>query len=142
MKNTQLQLVREQELQKKHSLSQKLAVAASLAHGEQQQLKQLKQYQNDYLSMINTEQVDWPAAKSKHYRDFCYQLNGVVETQKAKFEQTKATIQEYKKAIEQQQHKIEVIDKLIEKALSESLAADNKRFQQESDALVARRYFH
>ena len=141
MKNKQLKLVREQEIQQKYALSQKLAVAASLAHGEQQQLQQLQQYQDDYLNMIEAEQVDWPAAKSRHYREFCYQLSSVIETQQTKLEQTKVTIHEYKQAIEKQQHKIDVLDKLIEKEMLEVLAADNKRLQQESDALVARRYF-
>lgn len=142
MKNKQLQLVREQEIKQKHALSQKLAASASLAHGEQQQLQQLQQYQDDYHKMIEAEQGDWSAAKSKHYREFCYQLNSVIEAQQSKLEQTKASISEYKQQIEKQQHKIEVVDKLIEKETLELLTADNKRFQQESDALVARRYFH
>ena len=136
-----MQLVREQEIQQKHVLSQKLAVAASLAHGEQQQLLQLQQYQKDYLAMIEAEQVGWSAAKSKHYREFCYQLNSVIEAQQRKLEQTKVTINDYKQAIEKQQHKIDVVDKLIEKDMLAALAAENSHYQQESDALVSRRYF-
>jgi len=141
MENKQLQLVRDKEINIKYQLSQKLAKAAALAHGEQQQLEQLQHYQDDYLKMIQQEQADWSAAKSTHYREFCYQLSSVIEGQKNKLISTKLSIDELKKEIQQQQHKIEVVDELIDKAALKELVAENKRFQQESDALVARRYF-
>jgi len=141
MQNKQLQLVRDKEINTKHKMSQALAKAAALAHGEQQQLEQLEHYQEDYLKMIQQEQAGWSAAKSTHYREFCYQLSSVIEGQKNKLISTKLTIDELKKDIQQQQHKIDVVDELIEKEALKELVADNKRFQQESDALVARRYF-
>lgn len=141
MDNKQLQLVRDKEIHLKHRLGQKLAQAAALAHGEQQQLEQLQNYQEDYLKMIQQEQADWSAAKSKHYREFCYQLSSVIDGQRTKLEQTKLSINALKNDIQQQQHKIDVVDELIEKQALEALVADNKRFQQESDALVARRFF-
>lgn len=141
MNNKQLQLVREKEITVKHTLSQKLAKAAALAHGEQQQLEQLEAYQGDYLQLIQAEQTSWDAAKSQHYRDFCYQLNTIIDSQQQKLEKSKLDIKEIKQAIEQQQHKINVIDEMIEKQSLEMLTIENKRSQQESDMLVARRYY-
>lgn len=141
MQSKQLQLVRDKEINEKHALSQKLACAAALAHGEQQQLEQLKDYQEDYLKMIQAEQVGWSASKSTHYREFCYQLSQVIDGQINKLEQTKITVNELKKAVQQQQHKIDVIDEMLDRQSLALLAAENKHYQQESDALTARRFY-
>ncbi len=140
--NNQLDLVLNQAEQEQSTISQRLEKAMTFVHAEREQLKQLEDYQAEYLRKIKEEQNQWSVDHVYRYRNFCYQINDALEGQKHKLQLAEKKVDQIRHQLTRQQHKISVLGELLETRRIEQLSVDNKFLQKELDEFSSRQAYH
>ena len=140
MPSQQVELVREQEQKKLTVLGEQLANLVNRIQGEKQQLQQLMDYQQDYRVRIHEQQSHWTIEKTQHYRNFCQQLESIIQEQSQKLNQSEEQYTQLQQVLAGQKNKIDVLDKVINRQRQALLVEESRRFQKDMDDVSLRQY--
>ncbi|MGS2717548.1 flagellar export protein FliJ [Eionea flava] len=134
-----LDLVLQQATQRQDSVAKKVRAASLFVEQEIQQTQNLTNYLGEYQEKIRL-QKHCSAIESIRYRSFCAQLQTAIVQQQEKVQFAEARLAELRQELVEQQHKISVLQDMIEKKHQNSAAVDEKKLQKLIDELSARQH--
>jgi flagellar export protein FliJ len=135
--NNSLQLVLNKEKKEQDAIGGKVNKISIFIENEKSQERSLREYQQEYIKKIR-EQKQCTIAEVNRYRGFCYQLDHALTQQQTKIQLAEKHLDELRKLLMVQQHKISVLANLIEKKAGEAAYNEEKVAQKFLDELAAR----
>jgi flagellar export protein FliJ len=100
----------------------------------------LRRYQQEYIEKIRDQQ-NVSISELNRYRSFCYQLEQALIQQQQKIALAEKQVQEFRKTLVKQQHRNQVLIKIIEKQALQQQLVDAKKQQIIIDELSLRRSY-
>ena len=137
---SQIQLVKDQAEEKQRQLSDRYQQALEFVQNERQQLVQLQDYEADYMQRIKQTETQWSIQTTSPYRHFSYQLSQTIQEQSAKIDDAEQHLDKMRNELQQQQHRIQILDDIIRREEVANAHLQNQLIQKEMDEYSTRLY--
>lgn len=138
-KQKPLVMVMEQARSQQEAIAQRLQTFLDYVANEEKQQALLQEYKKEYEEKIHGQQQGL-VSDIVRYRTFYHQLDTLLMQQQQKITLAHSQVIELQKALQLQQHKIQVLHEMIEKRHAEHQWEEEKKLQKMCDELSANQY--
>ncbi|ODS22704.1 hypothetical protein AB835_12630 [Candidatus Endobugula sertula] len=139
---SRLTMVLDKSEQEQQQIVDRLEKAVTFVEQERLKLSQLRAYEEEYLKSIQIHQHNWTSKQINHYRSFCYKINDTANKQQESLEAAQQVVEQLRKQLNEAQHKITVLNDIIQQQRQQLIQVHDKRLQKDIDEISNLRLYY